>query len=161
MRNKNLIKLVYAALIAAIYVVLTLLLKPISFGVIQFRLSEVLAILPVFTISAVPGLFVGCLLANYLSGAALLDIIFGSLATLIGAYGTYILRKKVKFASLPPIVANALIIPFVLRYAYGVSDLIIFMMFTIFISEVLAIAVLGNLLRILLNRYKNIIFKDN
>ena len=80
--------LAQAALIAAIYTVLTLIFQPISFGAVQFRISEALCILPVFTVSAVPGLFVGCFLANFLSGAAPLDIVFGSLASLIGAYGT-------------------------------------------------------------------------
>lgn len=85
--------MVYAAAIAAIYTVLTMVFAPISFGPIQFRISEALCILPFFTPAAVPGLFIGCLLSNLLCGAAALDIIFGSLATLIGALGSWMLRK--------------------------------------------------------------------
>lgn len=80
--------MVYAAAIAAIYTVLTMVFAPISFGPVQFRISEALCILPFFTPAAVPGLFIGCLLSNLLCGAAALDIIFGSLATLIGALGS-------------------------------------------------------------------------
>ncbi len=160
MNNKNLKKLVYAGLIAAIYVVLTVAFRPISFSAIQFRISEILVILPVFSISAIPGLFVGCLLANYLGGAALLDIVFGSIATLIGAYGTYLLRKKPYLASIPPIVSNAIIIPFVLRYAYGANDLIPFMMLTVGLGEIIVVGILGNIFRVILEKYKNIIFKD-
>ena len=86
--------MVYAAAIAAIYTVLTMVFAPISFGPIQFRISEALCILPFFTPAAVPGLFIGCLLSNLLCGAAALDIIFGSLATLIGALGSWMLRKN-------------------------------------------------------------------
>ena len=102
-----------AAVIAAIYVVLTLLFAPFSYGEVQVRLSEALTILPVFTPAAVPGLFVGCLLSNILGGCIVPDIIFGSLATLTGAVFTYLLRNQSRFlAPLPPILANALIVPF-------------------------------------------------
>lgn len=160
MRNKNLRNLVYGGLIAALYVVLTLAFRPISFSAIQFRISELLVILPVFTPAAIPGIFVGCLLANWISGAALLDVIFGSLASLIGAYGTYLLRKKGYLSALPPIIANALIIPFVLRYAYGATDMLVFMMFTVGVGEILAVGILGNILRLILEKYKNNIFID-
>lgn len=159
---KNQVKfMVSAAVIAAIYVVLTMMTAPISFGVIQFRISEILCVLPMFTPAGIPGIFIGCLLGNMLSGAAVLDIVFGSLASLIGAYGTYKLRGNKYMAVLPPIIANAIIIPFVLRYAYGVPDMILFMVFTIGLSEIIAIGVLGSLFRIaILERYKNILFKD-
>ena len=143
--------LVNAALLAAVYAAITYMTKPISFGAVQFRISEALCILPVFTVSAVPGLFVGCFLANFLSGAAPLDIVFGSLASLIGAYGTYRLRDKGYLASLPPIVSNALIIPFVLRYGYGL---------TVGIGEIIAIGILGNMLRLALLRYGNKLFPE-
>lgn len=162
MKNQNQVKfMVSAAVIAAIYVVLTMVTAPISFGVIQFRISEILCVLPMFTLAGVPGVFIGCLLGNMLSGAAVLDVVFGSLASLIGAYGTYKLRANKYMAVLPPIIANAVIIPFVLRYAYGVPDLILFMVFTIGLSEIIAIGILGSLFRItILERYKNILFKD-
>lgn len=148
----------YGAAIAAVYVVLTMVFAPISFGPIQFRISEVLCILPFFTPAAVPGLFIGCLLSNLLCGAAPLDIIFGSLATLMGAAGSYALRRNRLLVCLPPIVANTLIIPWVLRFAYGSEDMIWFAMITVGIGEILAIGVLGNGLLVLLNRYRRVVF---
>lgn len=145
--------LAYGALLAAVYAVVTYVTAPISFGPIQFRISEALCILPVFTPAAIPGLFVGCFLANFMSGAAPMDVIFGSLATLIGAVGTYQLRHRGVLAALPPIAANALIIPFVLRFAYGAEDLIPFMMLTVGIGEIISVGVLGNALRTVLLRY--------
>ena len=96
-----------AAMIAAIYVVLTLLGASFSYGEVQVRISEALTILPVFTPAAIPGVFLGCLLSNILGGCVLPDIIFGSLATLIGAVFTWMLRNQSRFlAPLPPIIAN-------------------------------------------------------
>ena len=86
-----------AAMIAAIYVVVTLVFAPFSYGEVQVRLSEALTILPVFTPAAIPGLFIGCLISNILGGCIIPDIIFGSLATLLGAIFTYMLRKQNKF----------------------------------------------------------------
>lgn len=146
------------AMIAAIYIALTLAFAPISYGPVQFRISEALCILPFFTPAAIPGLFIGCLLSNLLGTAALLDVIFGSLATLIGAVGSYMLRKNKWLVCLPPILANTVIIPWVLRYAYGSPDLIPLAMLTVGIGEVAAIGVLGNLLLTALDRYKSLIF---
>ena len=110
--------LTHAAMIAAIYVVVTVLFAPFSFGEIQVRVAEALTILPYFTPAAVPGLFVGCVIGNIIGGAILPDIIFGSMATLIGACVTYLLRKKSKYlAPLPPIISNMVVVPFVLYYA--------------------------------------------
>ena len=149
-----------AAVIAAIYVVLTLLFAPFSYGEVQVRLSEALTILPVFTPAAVPGLFVGCRLSNILGGCIVPDIIFGSLATLTGAVFTYLLRNQSRFlAPLPPILANALIVPFVLRFGYQVPLPIPFMMLTVGIGEVISCGVLGMILYAALHRYKNLIFK--
>ena len=83
-----------AAVIAAIYVVLVVIFNYISFGPVQFRIAEALTILPYFTPAAIPGLFVGCIIANILGGAIVWDVVFGSIATLIGAIGTYLLRKQ-------------------------------------------------------------------
>ena len=93
MKNKSVTFLTQAAMIAAIYVVLTMIFAPFSFGEVQVRVAEALTILPIFTPAAIPGLFVGCLIGNITGGAVLPDIIFGSIATLIGAVGTYQLRK--------------------------------------------------------------------
>ena len=147
MKNKKLIYLTQAAMIAALYVALTYVFAPFSFREIQVRISEALTILPVFTPAAVPGLFVGCLLGNFLGGAVLPDVICGSLATLVGAYFTRKLRNAHPFlAPIPPIVANTLVVPFVLRYAYSVDLPIPLMMLTVFLGEVISCGVLGLLL---------------
>ena len=109
------------AVIAALYVVLTILFAPISFGAVQIRVAEALSILPLFTVSAVPGLFIGCLLANILGGGILPDIVIGSIATLLGAAGGYLLRRNRWLVPIPSILANTILIPPVLRYGYGVN----------------------------------------
>lgn len=147
MKNPKLVYLAYAAMIAAIYVALTYVFAPISFREIQVRIAEALTILPVFTPAAVPGLFIGCLLGNILSGAVLPDVIFGSIATLLGAIFTRKLRNAHPFlAPVPPIVANTLIVPFVLRYAYSVDLPIPLIMLTVCIGEILSCGLLGLLL---------------
>ena len=162
MRNKSTLFIAQAAMIAAVYVVLTFVFAPISFGEIQVRISEALTILPVFTPAAFPGLFVGCLLGNMLSGAYLPDVIFGSLATLLGAIGTRALRNASPFrAPLPPIIANALIVPFVLRYTYGVALPIPLMMLTVGVGEVISCGGLGLILYFTLGTRLKSIFRDN
>lgn len=144
-RTKN---LVMGALIAALYVVLTMLANALGLSsqVIQVRFSEALTILPVFTPAAIPGLFVGCLLANYVTGCVIWDILFGSIATLIGAVGTYLLRKNKYLAVLPPILSNTIIVPFVLKYAYSVDDAIWIMFLTVGAGELISCGILGLLL---------------
>lgn len=158
MKDNKTRNLVYGALIAAIYVVLTMAFRPISFGPVQFRISEALCVLPYFTPAAIPGVFIGCLISNMLGGAMMMDVVFGSLATLIGAVGSYLLRKNRYLVSLPPIVSNTLIIPWVLKFAYGSEDMVWYMMITVGIGEILAIGVLGQLLLTALVRYRDIIF---
>lgn len=111
--------LTQAAIIAALYAALTLILQPISGfqGNFQLRVSEALTLLPVFTPAAVPGLFVGCLIANLLGGATVLDVIFGSLATLLAALLTRRLRHNRLLAALPPVLANMVIVGAVLAYS--------------------------------------------
>ncbi len=160
MKNKNISTMTQAAMIAAIYVVLTYVFAPFSFGEVQVRIAESLTILPLFTPAAIPGLFIGCLIGNILGGAILPDIIFGSLATLLGAVFTYRLRNKNKFlAPLPPIAANTVIVPFVLRFGYGVALPIPLMMLTVGIGELASCGVLGIVLYYALNKYKNMVFK--
>jgi uncharacterized membrane protein len=159
MKESKVTFLTQAAMIAAIYVVLTYVFAPFSFGEIQVRISEALTILPLFTPAAIPGLFIGCLIGNILGGAILPDIIFGSLATLIGAVFTYLLRNQNKFLGpVPPIAANTIIVPFVLRYGYGIALPIPFMMLTVGVGEVLSCGVLGMILYFALSRYKGTIF---
>ena len=149
-----------AAMIAAIYVALTMIGAAFSFGEIQVRFSEALTILPAFTPAAVPGLFIGCLLSNILGGCILPDIIFGSLATLIGAFFTWKIRNLNKYlAPVPPIIANALIVPFILKFGYQLPLPVPFMMVTVGIGEVISCGVLGMILYKSLAKYKNILFK--
>lgn len=160
MKDKKVLFLVHAAAIAAIYVVLTLVFAPFSFGEVQIRISEALTILPYFTPAAIPGLFAGCLIGNTIGGAIPIDIICGSLATLIGALITYGLRRHRMLAPVGPIAANTVIVPFVLRYGYSVPLPIPFMMLTVGIGEVISCAVIGMIVLTALERYRGIIFKE-
>ena len=154
MKNNQSSKVLFiaqAAMIAAIYVVLTLIGASFSYGEVQ---------VPAFTPAAIPGVFLGCLISNILGGCILPDIIFGSLATLIGAVFTWMLRNKNKYlAPLPPIIANVLVVPFVLKYGYMVPLPIPFMMLTVGIGEVISCGVLGLILYTALNRYRGLLFK--
>ena len=157
--SKKTLFLVQAALIAAIYVVLTVVFAPFSFGEVQVRIAEALTILPVFLPAAVPGLFVGCLLGNMLGGALVPDIIFGSLATLVGAFFTWKLRNAHPFlVPVPPILANTLVVPFVLKYTYLVDLPIPLMMLTVCIGEILSCGVLGLIFYYALRPHKELIF---
>ena len=153
--------LTQSGVIAALYVVLTLVAKVMGLdsGQIQLRLSEALCVLPVFLPAAVPGLTVGCLLANILCGNIFWDVLFGTLATLIGAVGTRLLRKRPLLALLPPIVANTVIVPFVLAYAYGLPGGVPLFMLTVGIGEVLSCGVLGRVLWKALDKRKEALFK--
>lgn len=160
MKDQNISFMTQAAMIAAVYVVLTYVFAPFSFGEVQIRIAESLTILPVFTPAAVPGLFIGCFIGNILGGAILPDIIFGSLATLIGAFFTYRLRDKNRFfAPLPPIITNTVIVPFVLRYGYGILLPIPFMMLTVGVGEVISCGIFGMALYLALWKYKDLVFQ--
>lgn len=147
-----------SGLIGALYVVLTFVFAPISFGAVQLRIAEALTILPLFTSAAVPGLFVGCLIGNILGGAALPDIILGSLATLIGAVLGYRLRKNRWLVPIPAVIANTAILPFVLHYVYGVNLPLPIIALTILLGELLGCYVLGELLATVLLKYGKQIF---
>ncbi|MBR1757347.1 MAG: QueT transporter family protein [Lachnospiraceae bacterium] len=148
-----------SGIIAAVYVVLVLLFAPISFKAVQFRVAEALAILPYFTPAGIPGITIGCLLGNLLGGGDPLDIIFGTLATLIGAFGSYALRKNQWLVPLPPILSNTIIIPWVLRFAYDVPNAIPYLMLTVGVGEILAIYVLGMILLFALKPIADKIFR--
>lgn len=157
-RSNHTLNITKAAVIAALYVIFTFIssLFGLSGGVIQLRLSEMLTILPAFTPCAIPGLFIGCLLSNLLTGCAPWDVLFGSLATLLGAVGTYLLKQTLLPASssafrkwlltLPPIIANTVTVPFVLAYVYGAEGTIPFFMLTVGIGELLSCGILGMLI---------------
>ena len=160
MKKQNVVFMTQAAMTAAIYVVLCVVFQPISYGAIQTRIAEALTILPFFTPAAIPGLFIGCLIANLLGGGILVDVICGSAATLIGAVGTYMLRNKSRYlAPLPPIAANVLIVPWVLRYGYGEPFSIPFLMGTVGLGELLTCGIMGMILVTVLDRYRSVIFK--
>ena len=160
MKYKKTLFIAYAAMIAAIYVILTSIFAPFGFGEIQVRVAEALTILPAFTSAAIPGLFIGCLIGNILGGAILPDIIFGSLATLIGAVFVFLLRRKNKYVlPLAPVLSNSLIIPFILRFGYGVNLPIPFLMLSIGIGEILSCGVLGMLLYNALSKYRHTLFR--
>lgn len=147
-------------MIAASYVALTIVFAPLSFMEIQVRISESLTILPVFSAAAVPGLTIGCFLSNILCGAPLPDVIFGSLATLVGAVGTRLLRNRSPVLAVhPPIISNMLVIPFVLHYAYGVPLPIPLLMVAIGIGETISCGALGLLLYKILFPHRKNIFK--
>ena len=140
-------------LIAALYVVLTMLVN--AFGLasypIQLRLSEALCIVPVFTPAAVPGLFIGCLIANLMSACIWQDVIFGSLATLLGALCTYLIGKMCRerprlcgvLAGIPAVLANTLIMPPILKFAYFFPGSVWYFFLTVFVGEVLSAWLLG------------------
>lgn len=148
----------YAAeggVIAALYVVLTLISNAFGManGVIQVRISEALTILPAFTPAAIPGLFAGCIISNTMTGAILPDIIFGSLATLVAAAATRALRHTGRFLlPVPPILANTIVVPLVLKYAYHIDGTLIYMMVTVFIGEFISCGILGLLLYPVISR---------
>ena len=153
--------LVWSAAIAAIYIVLTTIAAGfgIASGAIQVRFSEALTVLPFITPAAVPGLTIGCLVSNILTGCVLPDIIFGTLATFLGAVGSYALRKNRWLVSIPPIVSNTLIIPFVLTYAYHIPGGIPFFMLTVGAGEVISCLILGQILLTAILPIKNVILK--
>ena len=167
MRNKKVLLITQAAMIAAIYVVLTYFVSAFNLasGTIQVRLSEAMTVLPYFTPAAIPGLWIGCLLANLLTGCGIYDIVFGSLATLIGAIFTYLLRKHKFLCTLPPVISNMVIVPLILRFGYGFvfeyagKDFSIpFYALTVGAGEVISVCILGSILLKVLSKYKEQIF---
>ena len=159
-----------AAIIAALYTVLTVFAASLNLasGAIQVRFSEVLTILPFFSFAGVPGVTLGCLISNIIIGSNIFDIVFGTFATFIGALGTWyigkLFRKNEKnifkfLAPFPPIMANTIIVPFILTYAYGIPDGIPFLMLTVGIGEIISCGILGIVLLSVLYPIKNKVFR--
>ena len=177
MKNKSVYLISQAAIIAAVYVLLTLLssLFGLSNGVIQLRLSECLAVLPAFSFSAVPGLFAGCLIGNVLTGGEIIDVIAGSLATLLAAAVSRKLfrtdrspetglrkgRLPVRgfLASLPNILVNSITVPLVLKYAYGINGRLSFFILTVFAGELISSGIFGAVLYSALYQKRKVIFR--
>ncbi len=151
-----------AGIFAALYVVLTLLISLIpgfATSAIQVRVSEALCILTFFTPWAIPGLTIGCFLSNLLLGCVWQDILFGTVATLLGAVGGWLLRKvSVWLVPLPTVFANAIIVPFVLKYAYGAEGAIPFFMLTVGVGELIAAFGLGMTLYFALKPHEKRLF---
>jgi uncharacterized membrane protein len=170
MRNTKVLFITQAAVIAALYVILTLIAN--AFGLanyaVQVRFSEALTILPYFTPAAIPGLFVGCILANILTGCMVLDTVFGSLATLVGAILTYLIGRYMKqypvakwLAPIPPIVANMIVVPQVLMRVYEFPGTLLYFTLTVGAGEVISCFVFGMILFFILNPRRKAIFRMN
>lgn len=145
MKEKTL-HLTRAALIAALYVILTFVSQMfgLASGVIQIRLSEVLTVMPLLYKEAIPGLWIGCLIANLMTGCAAWDIVFGTLATFLGAMGTYYIgRKKPILGPMFPILSNMLIVPWVLQLVYGAKESYFFLLATVGVGEFVCCGLLG------------------
>lgn len=166
MKNKKTMFVVKAGVIAAVYVVLTLIsaMFGLSSGVIQVRISEALSFLPFITSAAVPGLTIGCLISNVIAGGVPQDIIFGSFATLLGTLCAFWMGKLFRWhqniglylSTIPNVITNTLIVPWVLKFAYGSEDAVWFMMLTVGVGELIACIGLGS---ILITAFKSKLFK--
>ncbi|NLJ89360.1 MAG: QueT transporter family protein [Clostridiales bacterium] len=161
MKENKTLFITQSAIIAAIYVALVYIFSPISFGPVQIRIAEILTVLPFFTPAAIPGVTIGCFLSNLLMGADPLDVVFGTLATLVGAIGSYKLRHNKFLVPIPPIMANAIVVPWVLKIAYAEATPIPLMMLTVGLGEVVSIGILGMILLFALEKNKNYIFKTS
>jgi len=136
-------RLARGAMIAALYAAITLLLAPISYGPLQLRVAESMTLLPVLFPEAIPGLFVGCLLANLLGGAHFLDVVFGSLTTLAAALATRLLCKRVVLAALPPVLFNGLVVGVLVHYLYAPEIALPLCMLYVAVGQAIACYALG------------------
>ena len=145
-----------AGIIAALYAVITFANMGLSAGAIQIRISEALCILPCFTAAAVPGLFVGCIFANLITGGVVWDVIFGSLTTLLAAFLTRQFKDKRFLASVPPIVCNMFVIPIILSKAYGSEQAIGALSLSVGIGEFISAGVIGQIIYSVLDKNRHI-----
>ena len=152
-------KMAKAGVIACVYAVTTMCLPFMSYGGVQLRFSEALTILPLFIPEAVAGLFIGCLIANLL-GNGILDIIFGSLATLVAGIITYFIGKlvknevlKVALGGFPPVIINAIVVPFTYLLITELKSLYFINFVTVFIGQFLAVYLFGTLLYLAIKKY--------
>lgn len=159
--NKKTLYVTQAAAIAAIYVVLVFVFQSTSFGPIQFRVAEALTILPYFTPAAIPGVTIGCLLSNLLFKADMLDVVFGSAATLLAAYLSYQLRENKFLVPIPPILINAIVVPWILKFAYFEANPIPLMMLSVGAGQFVSAGILGMVLLFSLEKVRHIIFKES
>ena len=155
--------LTQAALVAAVYTALCMLLHPISFGFggVELRVSEALTLLPVMMPAAVPGLFIGCLMANLLGGATMLDVVFGSLTTLVAAVLTRKHRDRPVIAAAWPVILNALVIGMLLKFAYGLAMPLWLCMLSIGAGQAVACYAIGLPLMRMMRRVPERFFCEN
>ena len=158
--RKRLAYITEASAIAALYTVITIAIGPLGSAAIQCRIPEAMCILAIFTPAAIPGMTIGCLISNIATGCLWQDVLFGTLATLIGVIGARMLRRIWWLTPLPTVVSNTLIVPFVLAYAYHAEDGIPFLMLTVGIGEVISAYVLGIALYFALRKNARYIFKN-
>ncbi len=162
MKKNRTLYLCQAAMVAALYVVLTWLsaILGLASSAIQCRLGEALCVLPLFFPAAVPGLGVGCFVANLLFSPAPPDLVFGTLATVLGAVGCRLIGRAWHSASLanlivgtlPNVLSNTVIVPLILRYAYGLEDALWLLAAQVGAGELISGTVLGVLLALSLPR---------
>ncbi len=159
-RRGRILYICHAGLIAALYTVLTCIVGSFGLanGAIQLRISEAMCILPLFTPAAIPGLTVGCLLSNLLTGCIWQDVIFGTFATFLGACGAYALRRIEWLVPLPTVLANTVIVPLVLAYGYRMEEGLVYLILTVGAGEILSAYVLGMLLLVSLKKYRSSLF---
>ena len=158
--RKRLAYITEASAIAALYTVITIAIGPLGSAAIQCRIPEAMCILAIFTPAAIPGMTIGCLISNIATGCLWQDVLFGTIATLIGVIGARLLRRIWWLTPLPTVVSNTLIVPFVLAYAYHAEEGIPFLMLTVGIGEVISAYVLGIALYFALRKNARYIFKN-
>ena len=158
--RKRLVYITEASAIAALYTVITIAIGPLGSAAIQCRIPEAMCVLAIFTPAAIPGMTIGCLISNIATGCLWQDVLFGTLATLIGVVGARLLRRIWWLTPLPTVVSNTLIVPFVLAYAYHAEGGIPFLMLTVGIGEVISAYVLGIALYFALCKNARYIFKN-
>lgn len=148
---KNTVSIARAGIIAGLYVVLSLVTFSISSGAVQLRASELLTILPIFYIEAIPALFIGCILSNFITGCAFLDVILGSIVTLVASILTYLIGKAFKnsalriiFGGFFPVVLNAFLLPLIWIICYGVLEYVYYIQVLLLLAgQSLAVYLLG------------------
>lgn len=152
-------QIAYTSIIAALYVGLTFAVLPLAHGAIQFRLSEALTILPALFPAAIPGLAIGCFIANIVSNFGLIDMFLGSFATLIAAFMSFLFRKKLYVAAIPPVLINAFIVPIIFIFSGDLAYW--FNVGTVFLGQFVVIYAIGlPLTYILRKRLKKYIVND-
>lgn len=146
-----------SAIYISLYIALVFVFATISFGMIQVRIAEALCILPIFDPFAILSITIACFLSNLIISASLIDAIFGGLATFIGLVLILFIKKNNFYLKmLPTILSNTIIIPFVLKYAYGINEPLWLSGLTVCVGEVISVFGIGYLLYMYLNKHKDL-----